>query len=74
MMLLGVKNDHDLVLEFGNVNERKKLLTKLETFLQSYKKRLETVPTFKDEMLANARDGRMTNFRLVLASHLSLVA
>ena len=47
MMLIGVNNDHDLVLEFSNVNERKKLLTKLETFLQSYKKRLETVPTFK---------------------------
>merc|ERR1719189_2679492 len=54
MMLIGVNNDHDLVLDFSNVNERKKMLTKLETFLQSYKKRLETVPTFRDEMLANA--------------------
>ena len=65
MMLLGVKNDHDLVLEFGNVNERKKLLTKLETFLQSYKKRLETVPTFKDEMLANMQR-RKKDEKLVL--------
>ena len=40
------------MLEFSNGVERKKLLTKLETFLQSYKKRLETVPTYKDEMLA----------------------
>ena len=64
MMLLGVKNDHDLVLEFSNVNERKKLLTKLETFLQSYKKRLETVPTFRDEMLANAETKERRKARL----------
>ena len=52
MLLISVEKDHDLVLEFSNGVERKKLLTKLETFLQSYKKRLETVPTYKDEMLA----------------------
>ena len=64
MMLIGVTNDHDLVLEFSNVNERKKLLTKLETFLQSYKKRLETVPTFRDEMLANAETKERRKARL----------
>ena len=52
MLLISVEKDHDLVLEFSNNVERKKLLTKMETFLQSYKKRLETVPTYKDEMLA----------------------
>ena len=64
MMLIGVNNDHDLVLEFSNVNERKKMLTKLETFLQSYKKRLETVPTFRDEMLANAETKERRKARL----------
>ena len=52
MILVSVEKDHDLVLEFSNEVERKKLLTKMETFLQSYKKRLETVPTYRDEMLA----------------------
>jgi len=64
MMLISVHKDHDLVLEFSNVNERKKLLTKLETFLQSYKKRLETVPTFKDEMLASAETKERRKARL----------
>jgi len=64
MMLISVHKDHDLVLEFPSVKERKKLLTKLETFLQSYKKRLETVPTFKDEMLANAETKERRQARL----------
>jgi len=64
MMLISVHKDHDLVLEFSNVNERKKLLTKMETFLQSYKKRLETVPTFKDEMLASAETKERRKARL----------
>ena len=64
MVLISVQKDHDLVLEFSGVNERKKLLTKLETFLQSYKKRLETVPTFRDEMLATAETKERRKARL----------
>ena len=64
MMLISVNKDHDLVLEFSGVKERKKLLTKLENFLQSHKKRLETVPTFKDEMLANAETKERRKARL----------
>ena len=73
MLLISVEKDHDLVLEFSNGVERKKLLTKLETFLQSYKKRLETVPTYKDEMLAvsfesffipTLEDGKVQSFKI----------
>merc|ERR1719225_1781264 len=64
MLLISVEKDHDLVLEFSNGVERKKLLTKLETFLQSYKKRLETVPTYKDEMLASAETKERRKARL----------
>ena len=64
MMLISVNKDHDLVLEFSGVKERKKLLTKLENFLQSHKKRLETVPTFRDEMLANAETKERRKARL----------
>eukprot|EP00091_Calanus_sinicus_P013076 TRINITY_DN29122_c0_g1_i1.p1 TRINITY_DN29122_c0_g1~~TRINITY_DN29122_c0_g1_i1.p1 ORF type:complete len:132 (+),score=15.68 TRINITY_DN29122_c0_g1_i1:456-851(+) len=52
MMLISVPKDHDLVLEFSNVTNAE-TLTKMETFLQSYKKRLETV-LLQDEMLASA--------------------
>ena len=47
MVKIAVLKNHDLVLEFGSISERKKLLTKLENFLQSHKKRLETVPVFR---------------------------
>ena len=64
MMLISVQKDHDLVLEFNSLGERKKLLTKLENFLQSYKKRLETVPTFRDEMLSSAETKERRKARL----------
>ena len=47
MLKIAVLKNHDLVLEFGSIGERKKMLTKLENFLQSHKKRLETVPVFR---------------------------
>ena len=34
MVLVRVLKDHDLVLEFSSVSERKKFLAKLENFLQ----------------------------------------
>ena len=66
MLLISVEKDHDLVLEFSNGVERKKLLTKLETFLQSYKKRLETVPTYKDEMLAVSLKSSFKQLEIIL--------
>ena len=54
MVLIRVLKDHDLVLEFSYVAERKKFLSKLENFLQGQKKNLETVPCFRDHMLMNA--------------------
>ena len=54
MVLIRVLKDHDLVLEFSYVAERKKFLSKLENFLQGQQKNLETVPCFRDHMLMNA--------------------
>ena len=54
MVMVRVVKDHDLVIEFSYVAERKKFLAKLENFLQSHKKSLETVPCFRDHMLMNA--------------------
>ena len=64
MMLIRVNKDHDLVLEFSSANERKKFLAKLENFLQSHKKNLETVPVFRDHMLANAETKERRKLRL----------
>lgn len=69
MLLISVEKDHDLVLEFSNGVERKKLLTKLETFLQSYKKRLETVPTYKDEMLAVSPKSSFKHLEIILGRY-----
>ena len=69
MLLISVEKDHDLVLEFSNGVERKKLLTKLETFLQSYKKRLETVPTYKDEMLAVSHISSFKHLDIILGRY-----
>jgi len=64
MLKIAVLKNHDLVLEFGSIGERKKMLTKLENFLQSHKKRLETVPVFRDDMLANAETKERRKARL----------
>lgn len=64
MVLIRVVKDHDLVLEFSYVNERKKFLTKLETFLHGNKKTMETVQVFRDPMLANAETKERRKLRL----------
>ena len=64
MVLIRVFKDHDLVLEFSYVAERKKFLAKLENFLQSQKKNLETVPCFRDHMLMNAETKEKRKLRL----------
>lgn len=64
MVLIRVLKDHDLVLEFSSVGERKKFLSKLENFLQGLKKNLETVPVFREHMLANAETKERRKLRL----------
>ncbi len=64
MVLIRVLKDHDLVLEFSSISERKKFLAKLENFLQSHKKMLETVPVFREQMLANAETKERRKLRL----------
>merc|ERR1719412_1189069 len=64
MVLIRVFKDHDLVLEFSYVAERKKFLAKMENFLQSHKKSLETVPCFRDHMLMNAETKEKRKLRL----------
>ena len=64
MALIRIPNDHDLVLEFGYMSERKKFLAKLEAFLQSFKKTMETVSVTRDSMLANAETKERRKMRL----------
>lgn len=64
MVLIRVLKDHDLVLEFSYVAERKKFLAKLENFLTGQKKNLETVPCFRDHMLMNAETKEKRKLRL----------
>lgn len=64
MILVRVPKDHDLVLEFSTPAERKKFLGKLENFLLSHKKSLETVPVFREHMLANAETKERRKLRL----------
>ncbi|KAG1681999.1 Dual oxidase [Nymphon striatum] len=54
MVLVNALRDYDLVLEFDNIPYRKKFLNKLENFLTTHHKVLETVSSFRDPMLASA--------------------
>ncbi|XP_043219093.1 dual oxidase-like [Amphibalanus amphitrite] len=64
MCLVRVPNDHDVVLEFDNLNMRKRFLTKLEQFLNGHSKTMETVTTFKEQMLQNAETKERRQKRL----------
>ena len=64
MALVRIPNDHDLVLEFHFMSERKKFLAKLEAFLQGYKKTMETVSVTRESMLANAETKERRKMRL----------
>jgi dual oxidase len=64
MVLVRVVKDHDLVLEFTFTSERKKFLAKLENFLAGLKKTLQTVPVFREHMLANAETKERRRLRL----------
>ena len=64
MLLIRVPRDHDLVLEFESVQSRSKFLAKLEGFLRSIKKTVETITTFKEVMLTNAETKERRQKRL----------
>ncbi|CAG0891147.1 unnamed protein product [Darwinula stevensoni] len=64
MILVKVPKDYDLVLEFDSVHSRKKFLAKLEGFLRSYKKTLQTKPTIRELMLASAETNERRRKRL----------
>ena len=64
MALIRVLNDHDLVLDFNYLSERKKFLSKLEGFLQTNKKSMETSGVPRDTMLANAETKERRKMRL----------
>lgn len=40
LILIHVPKDHDLVLEFDSLGERRKFINKFESFLNSHKKHL----------------------------------
>lgn len=64
MALVKVLNDHDLVVEFNSSGERKRFLSKMEAFLASHKRILETVSVSREAMLANAETREKRKMRL----------
>lgn len=64
VILLRVPRDHDLVLEFDGLSERRKFLTKLEAFLAGHKKRLVTSQAPRETILANAETRERRQRRL----------
>ncbi|XP_053211640.1 dual oxidase-like isoform X2 [Panonychus citri] len=64
MVLIRSARDHDLVLQFNNLSERKRFLSKLESFLLNRKKTLEIIHTYRDIMLANAETKEKRQKRL----------
>ncbi|XP_022920959.2 dual oxidase [Onthophagus taurus] len=54
LVLIRVPKDHDLVLEFDNIGSRKKFIHKLEMFLASNKKNLNTKQVVRELLLAKA--------------------
>lgn len=64
MILIRVPRDHDLVLEFDSMQSRAKFLAKLDGFLRSLKKSLESIATYRDPMLSNAETKERRQKRL----------
>ena len=64
MVLIRTPKDHDLVLQFNNVSNRKRFLSKLESFLLNRKKTIEIIHTLKEIMLANAETKEKRQKRL----------
>jgi len=64
MVLIRAPRDHDLVLEFDSTQARAKFLAKLNAFLTSLGKTLETIPTYREHMLSNAETKERRQKRL----------
>jgi dual oxidase len=64
MVLIKAPKDYDLVLEFDSIQSRKKFLLKLEGFVKGFKKNLETKPSYREPMLANAETKERRQKRL----------
>ncbi|XP_069683631.1 dual oxidase [Periplaneta americana] len=64
LVLIRVPRDHDLVLEFDTLAARRKFVSKLEAFLNSHKKRLVSVQSPREAMLANAETRERRQKRL----------
>jgi len=62
--LIRVPKDHDLVLEFDSVGERRKFINKFEAFLNSHKKHLVTLQAPRDFLLAQAETRERRQKRL----------
>ncbi|PSN44387.1 Dual oxidase [Blattella germanica] len=64
LILIRAHRDHDLVLEFDTPAARRKFVSKLEAFLNSHKKRLTSVHSSREIMLANAETRERRQKRL----------
>ncbi|CAH1722727.1 unnamed protein product [Aphis gossypii] len=64
LVLIRVPKDHDLVLEFDSVGERRKFINKFEAFLNSHKKHLVTLQAPRDFLLAQAETRERRQKRL----------
>nr|AXN93677.1 dual oxidase 1 [Scylla paramamosain] len=64
MVLLRPPKDHDLVLEFDTDAARRKFINKVEQFMNSHRKVVEKVHTYKEQMLANAETKERRQKRL----------
>lgn len=64
LVLIRVPKDHDLVLEFDSVGERRKFINKMEAFLNLHKKHLVTLQAPRDFLLAQAETRERRQKRL----------
>ena len=64
MVLVKSNESHDLVLIFQSVNDRKKFLTKLESFLSTFQRSLEVKKVSRENLLQNAETKETREKRL----------
>ncbi|XP_065202273.1 dual oxidase [Planococcus citri] len=64
LVLIHVPKDHDLVLEFDSVTERRKFINKIEAFLNSHKKHLIIIQAPRELLLAKAETRERRQKRL----------
>ena len=64
MVLVKSNESHDLVLIFQSVNDRKKFITKLESFLSTFQRSLEVKKVSRENLLQNAETKETREKRL----------